>query len=85
MGGGIGEAGPQLEVTGPSRIYAPQPRAQASSGQGSINAETLGELKAILQEMRTLSSHAKKTSDNTDQLATVGTQVIGTVQVKEMA
>ena len=35
--------------------------------------------------MRTLSSHAKKTSDNTDQLATVGTQVIGTVQVKEMA
>ncbi|MBK3444105.1 tape measure protein [Pseudomonas lactis] len=85
MGGGIGEAGPQLEVTGPSRIYAPQPRAQASSGQGSINVETLGELKAILQEMRTLSSHAKKTSDNTDQLATVGTQVIGTVQVKEMA
>jgi tape measure domain-containing protein len=85
MGGGIGEAGPQLEVAGPSRIYAPQPRAQASSGQGSINAETLGELKAILQEMRTLSSHAKKTSDNTDQLATVGTQVIGTVQVKEMA
>ncbi|WP_062383579.1 tape measure protein [Pseudomonas abietaniphila] len=59
------------------------PRAESS------DAATLAELRALRDEIRNglavLADHARKTSDNTGQLAEVGTQVVGVVQTKVVA
>ncbi|MFJ5297500.1 DUF4214 domain-containing protein [Pseudomonas sp. NPDC088368] len=63
----------------------------SSSAQrsGSSDGTTVAELRAIRDEIRNglsvLADHARKTSDNTGQLAEVGTQVVGTVQTKVVA
>jgi hypothetical protein len=50
FGGGlrlVGENGPELEVTGPSRIYSASQTAAMLSGGGNANAELVAELRAL--------------------------------------
>lgn len=66
----VGERGPELEATGPSRIYnAQQTRSLLSSGG---NGEVVAELRALRsqnerleQKVQELTAHAQKTSENT--------------------
>ncbi|MCQ9423486.1 hypothetical protein NRB16_08120 [Pseudomonas sp. LJDD11] len=87
-GGGVGETGPVLQITRPAQIYAGQ-QGQGQGGQGAGDAAAVAELRALRDEIRSglavLNAHAKKTSDNTGQLAEVGVQAIGTTQVKVIA
>jgi hypothetical protein len=49
----VGENGPELESTGPSRIYtAEQTRIMLGNNNDSNNAEILAELKALREEVR---------------------------------
>ena len=43
----VGENGPELEVTGPSRIYSASQTAAMLSGGGNANAELVAELRAL--------------------------------------
>lgn len=76
--------GPVLSM--PSmRAIAPNSAAPVQSSDSA----TIAELRALRDEIRSglavLADHARKTSDNTGQLAEVGTQVVGTVQTKVVA
>ena len=73
-------------------LSIPSISSRASSSpvrQESTEAATIAELRALRDEIRNglsiLADHARKTSDNTGQLAEVGTQVVGTVQTKVVA
>lgn len=79
-------------ATGGPVLSVPTIGAVASSSaqrSGSSDGTTVAELRAIRDEIRNglsvLADHARKTSDNTGQLAEVGTQVVGTVQTKVVA
>ena len=50
-GGGIGESGPQLEVTGPSRIYNANQTASMLNGGGG-NGELIAEVRQLRTENR---------------------------------
>ncbi|HDS1694765.1 TPA: hypothetical protein QEM72_005398 [Pseudomonas putida] len=83
-GGGVGESGPQLQITRPSQIHS-RPQAQVQAAGAPSNAETLAELRAIRERLDVLNEQSRETRKNTEQLAQVGTQIIGTPQVKVMA
>ena len=84
-GGGIGEVGPQLEVTGPSRIYNANQTAAMLKGGGE-EAATVTELRGLRREMQAnfeyISKHIKATADHTDELANRGMQIVGTVDTR---
>ncbi|MCO8164802.1 tape measure protein [Pseudomonas sp. 21LCFQ010] len=86
-GGNVGETGPVLQITRPSQIYTAHPSQGRAAGQA--DAATVAELKALRDEIRAglaaIATNTKDTSKNTGQLAEVGTQVIGTAQVKVIA
>ena len=57
-GGGIGEVGPQLEVTGPSRIYSGNQSASMSNGD-SNSAAMVAELRAIRAELESVKANTQ--------------------------
>lgn len=73
FGGGlriVGENGPELEVTGPSRIYNASQTASMLGGGG--NAETVAELRQLRADIRTdlrsIAKHTMKTAKYTEYL-----------------
>lgn len=60
-GGGVGEAGPQLEVTGPSRIYSANQAAAMLRGGGDFGA-LLSELKQTREENKSQRFQIAKTN-----------------------
>lgn len=65
----VGENGPELEVTGPARIYnASQTRAMLGGGGGS-NTDLLAELRALRAEVRALRAEAQATAGHTAKTA----------------
>ena len=61
MGGGIGEAGPELEVTGPSRIYNANQTASMFKGGGDMGA-LVSELKQMREENKSQRFQIAKTN-----------------------
>ncbi len=66
----VGERGPELEVTGPSRIYnANQTAAMLSGGQGDGTAAEVRELRAELKSaLFAIAKYTQKAAKNTDLL-----------------
>ncbi|MCZ0963893.1 hypothetical protein [Paracoccus benzoatiresistens] len=60
----VGENGPELEATGPSRIFS---NSQTRDLLG--NREVVAELKALRAEMAELRAHARRTADSAVQTA----------------
>lgn len=81
------DGGPVLTLP---TLSQPPAVAQQSSMRGKEQDQaTLAELRKLRQDINdglsALAGHARKTSDNTGQLAEVGTQIVGTVQTKVVA
>ena len=85
MGGGIGEAGPQLEVTGPSRIYNANQTASMLKGGGDSTA-TADEVRALRRDIESNATYMAKltkvVADGIDTLVNSGVQINGTVETK---
>lgn len=66
----VGERGPELEVTGPSRIYnANQTAAMLTGGQGDVTAAEVRELRAELKSaLFAIAKYTQKAAKNTDLL-----------------
>lgn len=66
----VGERGPELEVTGPSRIYnANQTAALLTGGQGDVTAAEVRELRAELKSaLFAIAKYTQKAAKNTDLL-----------------
>jgi hypothetical protein len=88
IGGGVGELGPQLEVTGPSRIYSANQAAAMIKGGGNDSA-TVAELRGLRAEMQSnfeyIGRHIKATAEHTGEMNESGIQVVGTVDTKAVA
>lgn len=65
----VGERGPELEVTGPSRIYSASQTRALLSGAGSDNSATVAELRELRRELSELRTEARATATNTSKLA----------------
>ncbi|NYE62186.1 phage-related minor tail protein [Duganella sp. 1224] len=70
----VGENGPELEATGPSRIFN---ASQTRSMLGSANAELVAEIRALRAEVRELRAAAASTADSTGEVAKVVRRVGG--------
>ncbi|MDT3749740.1 hypothetical protein [Pseudomonas kurunegalensis] len=66
----VGERGPELEVTGPSRIYnANQTAAMLNGGQGDVTAAEVRELRVELKSaLFAIAKNTQKAAKNTDLL-----------------
>jgi hypothetical protein len=66
----VGERGPELEVTGPSRIYnAGQTAAMLAGGQDEATAAEVRELRAELKSaLFAIAKYTQKAAKNTDLL-----------------
>ncbi|MGP5236867.1 DUF4214 domain-containing protein [Pseudomonas helleri] len=87
IGGGIGESGPQLEVTGPSRIFnANQAGSGRSGGDSGATAAEVRELRREIKDNATYTARLTKTiADGIDTLVNSGVQINGTVETKAVA
>lgn len=83
-GGGIGEAGPELEVTGPSRIFnANQAGSGRSGGDSGATAAEVRELRREIKDNATYTARLTKTiADGIDTLVNSGMQINGTVETR---
>lgn len=83
-GGGIGESGPQLEVTGPSRIYnANQARAVRGSTDSGATAAEIREFRREMESNATYMARlTKSVADGIETLVNSGVQILGTVETK---
>lgn len=68
----VGERGPELEVTGPSRIYSAQQTRSILSGGGVDSSELVAEVKALRNEVSMLRIEARATATNTHKIAKQG-------------
>ncbi len=59
----VGERGPELEATGPSRIFDAQTTASMLRSGGANDSEVVAELRAMRQQIADLQSTNKKTAD----------------------
>lgn len=91
FGGGlrlVGENGPELEVTGPSRIFNANQTAAMIKGGGNDSA-TVAELRGLRAEMQSnfeyIGRHIKATAEHTGEMNESGIQVVGTVDTKAVA
>jgi len=91
FGGGlrlVGENGPELEVTGPSRIFNANQTAAMLNGGGDSGA-TAAEVRALREEIKSNAIHmaqlTKEVADGIDTLVQSGVQIIGTVDTKAAA
>ena len=67
----VGENGPELEVTGPSRIFnAAQTRSLLQSG-GAGGQELVNEMRALRAEVQGLRAEARATASNTNKTAKI--------------
>ena len=67
----VGERGPELEVTGPSRIFnAAQTRSLLQSG-GAGGQDLVNELRALRAEVQGLRAEARATASNTNKTAKI--------------
>lgn len=64
----VGENGPELEATGPSRIYNASQTRSLLSGGGD-NSDMVAELRALRQEVSDLRAEARATASNTSKLS----------------
>jgi hypothetical protein len=77
FGGGlrlVGENGPELEVTGPSRIFNARQTADLLSGSGASAEDIRGlraDLAQVFDALRAIAKHTMKTARNTDLLPPV--------------
>lgn len=81
----VGENGPEIEVTGASRIFN---AGQTRSMLGSANDELVAEIRALRAEVRELRASAASTAENTGDVAKVIKRVGGRgdfIAVKEFA
>jgi tape measure domain-containing protein len=69
MGGGIGETGPQLEVTGPSRIFNANQTASMLNGGGG-NGELIAEVRQLRTENRQAQFQIVKLTQKIEQIMT---------------
>lgn len=73
FGGGlrlVGENGPELEVTGPSRIFnASQTRSIFSGGGSNNNGEVVNAIRELKTELSNLRIETRATASNTSKLA----------------
>lgn len=67
----VGERGPELEATGPSRIFNAS-QTRSILGGGGNNAELVTEIKALRAEVANLRIEARATATNTGRLARQG-------------
>jgi len=70
----VGENGPELEATGPSRIFN---AGQTKSMLGTANAELIAEIRGLRAEVRELKAAAASTADNTGEVAKTVRRVAG--------
>lgn len=84
----VGENGPELEVTGPSRIYNANQTAAMLNGSGGDRASA-AEIRELRREMESNATYmarlTKSVADGIDTLVNSGFQVIGTVSTKAAA
>lgn len=67
----VGENGPELEVTGPSRIYnASQTAALLASG-GASNSEVVAELRAMAARLEAIEANTQATAGHSNRSANV--------------
>ena len=82
-GGGIGETGPQLEVTGPSRIYSAN---QSYSSRGNDRSATAAEVQGLRRDIESNATYStrlmKVIADGIDTLVNSGVQIVGPVETK---
>lgn len=67
IGGGIGEAGPQLAVTEPSRIYSAS-QSGSMAGGGSSNAAIVAELRAVRAELESIKANTQASAQSGGKL-----------------
>ncbi|WP_050508111.1 phage tail tape measure protein [Pseudomonas syringae] len=83
----VGENGPELEVTGPSRIFNANQTAAMLNGGGS--GATVAELREMRREMESNATYTSKlmkmVADGIDVLVNSGVQINGTVETKAVA
>ena len=85
LGGGVGEAGPQLEVTGPSRIYSASQTGSMSKG-GSDNAQLERKVDVLIDVVKQIVGPMKLNSDADSKLFKKWDRVgLPTTVVKEPA
>ena len=65
----VGERGPELEVTGPSRIFNAGQTRDLLGGGGNNNSELVYEVRALTAQVARLSAEAQATAANTGKLA----------------
>jgi len=84
----VGEDGPELEATGPSRIYNANQTMKLLSG-GSDSSETVAELRQLRAEMEGslswIGKFIEQTANSTRQMKDSGVQIVGTIQTKVAA
>ena len=88
VGGVVGDLVPQLELTGPSRIFKSDQSAAMTADEGDpgVTAEDMKTLIDIVRVgLNAIASSSKQTSEHTGQMAEVGVQVNNTVQTKAVA
>lgn len=82
------KTGPELEVTGPSRIFNANQTASMIKGGGNDSA-TVAELRGLRAEMQSnfeyIGRHIKATAEHTGEMNESGIQVVGTVDTKAVA
>ena len=91
FGGGlrlVGENGPELEVTGPSRIFNANQTASMLRGGGDSGA-TAEEVRALRRDIESNATYMAKltkvVADGIDTLVNSGVQINGTVETKAVA
>ena len=91
FGGGlrlVGENGPELEVTGPSRIFNANQTAAMLNGGGD-SGMTAAEIRELRREMQSNATYmaqlTKEVADGIDTLVNSGVQINGTVETKAVA
>ena len=62
----VGERGPELEATGPSRIFDAQTTASMLRSGGANNDEVVAELRAMRGQLAQLQQEARRTADATN-------------------
>ena len=81
----VGENGPELEVTGPSRIYNANQTASMLKGGGDSTA-TADEVRALRRDIESNATYMAKltkvVADGIDTLVNSGVQINGTVETK---
>ena len=88
FGGGlrlVGENGPELEVTGPSRIFNANQTASMLRGSGDSGA-TAAEIREFRREMESNATYmarlTKSVADGIETLVNSGVQILGPVETK---